>query len=856
MTKLQSRINLLTVLALVGGQAIAAGQAQAQDIPTVPLTISATPNQPQPATTLGEWQAQIDADASVVQITEIRVEPTETGLQVSLVADGVLLPPSQSVSGNALVLEFAKATLAEPLRDFAPIEGIALVQATARSGDVVEVVFTGSDAVPVVEINANATGLVLGVTPGVAQAGTEDDAIRILVTGEENDYTVPNVSTGTRTDTPLRDIPQSIQVVPQALLDDQGVIELSDALRNVSGANVSTNDARGKRFTLRGFNDASILRDGVRISNGRNINTGVLELSNIEQIEVLKGPASILFGQIEPGGAINLVSERPLSEPTYELGFKVGNRGLVEPSFDFTGPLSADGRVLYRINGTYRNQEYYHRDFNQPTERYFIAPMITWEISDNTDLLLELELRDTERPNDFGLVAVGDGVAPIPFNRALEDPDLLSSVETNRMGYQFEHRFNEDWKIRNSYYYYTFENTYFSNVAGRLGLSVFDETTGTLRSILSLVTQASTFSELQTNVVGNFKTGDIEHTLLAGVDFFRSQTDTEVFVNLPLFNLNTLDIYNPDYESLESVDFSDPANVSRTFANGRADSWGFYIQDQIKLLDNLIVLAGLRYDIVDQESFQFTPFGEAQSRSDSDAVTPRFGLVYQPTEEISLYGSYSRSFSPNTATTVNGDILEPERGEQIEVGVRAELLDGDLVANLAFFEIDKTNVAVSDPDNANFFIASGGQRSRGVELDIIGEIMPGWTVSANYANIDATVTASDDGTTGNRLFNVPEHNLNFWTNYEIQSGSLEGLSLGLGFNFVDERFGNLDNDFTVDSYFLTNAAIAYQRDNWKAALNFRNLFDITYIGGVANSRESSISPGEGLTVIGSFSITF
>ncbi|MCG8362028.1 MAG: TonB-dependent receptor plug domain-containing protein [Pseudanabaenales cyanobacterium] len=226
-----------------------------------------------------------------------------------------------------------------------------------------------------------------------------------MVTGEEESrYVEPTVTTGTRTDTPLRDIPQSIQVIPQEVIEDQQVIRLGDALRNVSGMVRGAQAFSGERFTIRGFDNAAILRDGFR--QGFDANITFPELSNLETVEVLKGPASILFGSLEPGGVINLISKQPLSEPLYRYGLRVGNRELSEPSLDISGPLDEDGRWLYRLNALYRNEDSF-RDFDTDIERYFVAPTVSWQIGDRTDLTLRLEYTDDEQAADGGLVAIG-----------------------------------------------------------------------------------------------------------------------------------------------------------------------------------------------------------------------------------------------------------------------------------------------------------------------------------------------------------------------------------------------------------------------------------------------------------------
>ncbi|MEM0981576.1 MAG: TonB-dependent receptor [Cyanobacteria bacterium P01_H01_bin.58] len=846
------------MLTVVSGQIIVAEAALAQ--PQSEIEAGFQPHRPiapstQPTTTVAEWMAQIEA--ALIQITRVRLEDTEAGLRVILeTADGELAVPTTTVSGNALIAEIPNAVLAllegEEFQQFEPAEGIALVQVTGLPSDRVQVVITGADAPPTAEVSTVATGLTLSIEPGVAQANAADEVLRVVVTGEERSrYVVPNATTATRTDTPLRDVPQSIQVIPQEVLEDQQVFRLNDALRNVSGVTSASNDPRGQRFNVRGFNDTTQLRDGFRISVGAQ-NIGFQELSNIEQIEVLKGPASILFGAVEPGGVINLVSEQPLSEPFYDLSLRVGNRGLLEPSLDFSGPLTEDGRLLYRLNALYRTEDSF-RDYDTEIERSFIAPTISWQISDRTDLTLYFEYSDDERPADFGIIPIGDEVADIPFDRILGEPEDRITAEFLRTGYQFEHRFSDNWKLRNAFSYASYDNAF--EAADRVLAPPPNETTGEVFRRFTRFEFLSDFYELQTNVVGEFSTGPIDHTLLFGVDLFRREAESLLQADFNL--LPPLDIFDPVYRQTPRPDFESLAVTLDQFT--QTDLLGVYLQDQIAFADNLKLLAGLRYETFEQEVVNnptdFVPTG-SESRQTGDAFSPRIGLVYQPIEEVSLFASYSRSFSPNTGTTFDGDLLEPEEGEQFEVGVKAELWEGRLSASLAYFDITLENVQTRDPDNSMFFIATGQERSQGVELDVIGEILPGWNLVANYAYIDARITEDDQGLLeGNRRFSVPNHNFNLWTSYDIQNGPLEGLGFGLGFNFVGERFGDNANSYELDNYFLTNAAISYQHDNWRAGLNIRNLFDVDYIESTNGNRFAAF-PGEGFTLIGSFAIEF
>ncbi|MEM1279050.1 MAG: TonB-dependent receptor plug domain-containing protein, partial [Cyanobacteria bacterium P01_H01_bin.152] len=487
--------------------------------PVLPINLPPdSSSSPQPATTVDEWLAQIEA--SLVQIVGVRLEETVAGLQIVLeTAEGELTAPTTTVSGNALIAEIPNAVLVLPegneFQQFEPAAGIALVQVTALPDDRVQVAITGTDAAPMVELDTAATALTLSVVPGVATS-EGDEAIQIVVTGEEGSrYFEPNTSTATRTDTPLRDIPQSIQVIPREVLEDQQVITLGDALRNVSGVVRSERIFNGERFIIRGFNGATTLRDGFRFNDGGI--AGFLELSNLETIEVLKGPASILAGSIQPGGVINLVSKQPLSEPFYDLELRAGNRGLISPRIDLSGPLTADGRLRYRLNALVRREESF-RGYDTDIERRFVAPTMSWQIGDRTDLTVYLEYLDDERPGDLGLIALGDEVADVPGDLVVGGLDDITREETLRVAYQFEHRFSDRWKLRNGFSFFRSDAS--SEVI--TAFDVLDETTGDILLASSFDDSVETALDLQTNVLGEFNTGSIEHRVLLGVDLFRN----------------------------------------------------------------------------------------------------------------------------------------------------------------------------------------------------------------------------------------------------------------------------------------------------------------------------------------------
>jgi iron complex outermembrane receptor protein len=809
----------------------------------------------QPATTVDEWMAQI-AQAQV-QVTGVQVTATDTGLEITLETSESLETPSTSVVGNALIVDIPNAVLAlsegDEFQAANPTAGIALVSVTSLPGDRVRVAITGVDAPPTANLSVESLGLVLAVTPGTEAAETDEDAIQVVVTGEQDEgYSPSDATTATRTDTPLRDIPQSIQVIPQQVLEDQQVIQLREATRNVSGVIEGSNFGNsGDAFLIRGFQTNNVLLDGIELgtSNLGN-NSSFRETANIERVEVLKGPASVLYGTLEPGGIINVVTEQPLEDPFYEVELQAGNFGLLRPSIDLSGSLNSDRTALYRLNAVYQTADDF-REFDQGIERIFVAPVLSLAITDNTDLTLNFEYLYDERPFDRGLAAIGDEIADIPFDRILGEPDDVNIRNQYVAGYRLEHRFSENWQLRNVFRYISTERTTraFQN-RGNL-----NEETGELARDITDQNGTIEGYALQTNLVGEFSTGSIEHTLLLGADFSRETND---FDNRSALERSIINIFDPVYGA-PRPSRSELENERQSLFGGTVRAFGLYLQDQIALTDNLKLLVGGRFDIVDQDSF-FTSVSAGDVLSDTtdqqqdEAFSPRIGIVYQPIEPLSLYASFSRSFAPNFGTTVEGDILEPTRGTQYEVGVRGEFFENRLTTNVAAYYLTKTNIAATDPDNPDFSIATGEQRSQGIELDVIGEILSGWNIIASYAYTDAEVT-EDEGSPleGNRLAGVPKHAASLWSTYEIQSGDLQGLGFGLGLFFVGDR-QDLENSFSVPSYLRTDASLFYRRDNWRAGINVRNLFNIDYTEAVDD--RAVITPGTPFTIVGSVSVTF
>jgi iron complex outermembrane recepter protein len=781
---------------------------------------------------------------NLTRVTGVELQQTNKGLEVILktVAGSERLVPLILPEGNNLIIDILDATLAFAIRNGVtetnPSTGIRRVSLVKVDNSSIRLTITGEKQAPTAEVLPSRQNLVLNINPqGTTARQTPDEEIEIIATGEGNDdnYYVPDANTTTKTDTALRDTPASIQVIPQKVIEDQGATNVREIVRNVSGVNFSSAaGGRDEQFIIRGF-QANIFRNGFR-DNSFSTRTES-ELANIDRVEVLKGPASVLFGRAEPAGIINYVTKQPLREPYYEVSFTAGDFSFYRPSLDFSSPLTEDGDLAYRLNVAYENAGSF-RDGVQ-TERFFIAPTLSWQISDDTELSLEFSYLDDTRPVDRGLVVLSDNeVADIPISTYLGDPEPRENFDETRTELYLDHRFNDNLSLRSGIRYGV------STEDGPGATVQIDGPSEDDRNFPVSTNSGYQFYEtftFQNDLIAKFNTGSVKHTVLFGLEYYNGFNSFEGGFR----GGDTIDIFNP------STDFDFGPFESFGVFEDREDSFGIYLQDQIALLDNLQFVIGGRFDTFNGESNNLTD-GEI-TETEADAFSPRVGLVYQPIEPISLYASYTRSFTPATGRSINNEPFEPQRGTGYEIGVKTEIIKNRLSSTLAFYDTTLTNVATTDPNNDLFEIQTGEQNSQGIELDLSGEILPGWDIFAGYAYTDAKITEDNTFTVGNRLESAPEHDLNFWTAYTIQRGDLAGLGFGLGIFYVSESPGDLDNSFFLEDYTRVDAALYYERDNFKATLNFKNLFDVRYFEG---SGREEVTPGDPFTLLGNISVKF
>ncbi|AFZ30782.1 TonB-dependent siderophore receptor [Gloeocapsa sp. PCC 7428] len=810
---------------------------------------------PFPATSVKELLSQSPTNTpSLVQITEVEAVPTDQGVEVILQTPfGEQLQVTNRSSGNNYIADIPNAQLRLPIGDSftfrseKPVTGITEITVTNFDANTVRVSIIGETALPTIELFDSDRGLIIGAiapVPSAQQPPAEDEPIEILVTGEQDGYRVPNASVGTRTDTPLRDIPQSIQVIPQQVLQDRQARSITEGLENTAGITSIVSPASGRDyFTIRGFETyGGFLINGIpdpQISSDGSF-------VNAERLEVLRGPAAALYGETGSiSGTINVVTRQPLSYPFYEVSATAGSYNDYQGVIDLSGPLDDTGMLLYRLIVSYRNYNSF-LDFDENTET-FIAPSLALRFSQNTDLVIEgdvniLEQNGREAQPILGTVLENpNGEVSRSFNAA--GPLNNEQRINGRIGYRLEHRFNNNWRLRNAFRY-TFYADDNNNGEPIIFYDSLADDNRTLNRGFLIGSQFYNNFNLDTNLLGTFNTGTIEHQLLIGFSLNQNTTD----LNYEFGDAQPVDIFNPVFDQTVN-----PTGQLSTDSFTTRGTFGVYLQDQIAIAENLKLLLGGRVDFF--EETQDDRLADEETSQSDTAFSPRVGIVYQPLPPISLYASYARSFAPTIGIAAGGDTFRPERGTQYEVGIRADITD-QLSANLALYDLTRSNVTTPDPNNPVFSVQTGRQRSRGVELDISGEMTPGWNIIGGYAYTDARITEDNDPTIeGNRRYSAPEHSFSLWTTYRIQDGDLQGLGFGVGVYYLGERWADNANTVELPSFFRTDAAIFYERDRFRAAVNFRNLFDVeNYTSDYGSG--TFVNRGAPFTVLGTVSWQF
>lgn len=672
-------------------------------------------------------------------------------------------------------------------------------------------------------------------------------------------YVAPVTTTGSKTDTPLIEAPQSVGVVTRSQIDDQAALSVSQALRYTAGVLGEVRpSARYDSVFVRGFGGQGTsaayvnFLDGLR--QGRGLYFGVPNTDPwlMERIEVLRGPASVLYGQTGAGGLVNLVSRRPSPVASNEVRIEAGTDALLQTAFDFTGPATEDGKFLYRLTGIARTSDTQY-DFARE-ERIAIAPALTWRPDEDTSLTVLASYQYDPEGGFYNFVPAVGTVLPSQFGRIPRsfqggDPNFNRFTRTQAsIGYQFEHRLSDVWTVRQNFRY-----SHIDAEVNVISVRAVNGRIGT-RGATYVSDHANAYA-LDNQAQATFTTGPLQHTALFGVDWQRTSARARQGLNNA--TVPSLDVFAPSYYQAIPAIATSPAGLT----NQEIDQVGFYAQDQIAL-DRFRFNVGVRYDRADlgTTTHQASGANASQSSQFDDKVTWRAGALYLFDNGLAPYASYSTSFLPNTGTAApqrGSGTFSPTTGEQFEVGIKYQPQGMNSFIQLAAYQIRQQNVLTQDPVYLTYSVPQGEIRSRGIELEGRASLTDGLDLLGAYSYIDAEITNSNNaGVSGNRVPQVPNHMASGWANYRFLEGPLRGLQLGGGVRYVGSTYGNDINTFKVDAVTLFDAAIRYDLGarfesarGLEVAVNAQNIEDKDYIASCASL--TSCYYGTGRVVLGS-----
>jgi len=638
----------------------------------------------------------------------------------------------------------------------------------------------------------------------------------------------------TKIDTPVIEAPQAISIISRDQMEMRGVQSMTEALRYVPGTVVDNYgyEPRGYEYViLRGFDAlyTGNYRDGLNQATGLYFASFVTEPYGVDGIEVIRGPASALFGQSDAGGIVNRLSKRPGTHVVPEVEVQVGNFNRKQLALDVGGSLTSDQSLMYRLVGVGLDsdtQGRYPQGDRPSMDHVYFAPSLLWQPSENTSITF---LTDMRKGNSKGYSLYArrpDG----SFSGVLQgEPNFIKYDQDQfSLGYQFEHKFNERWTLRQNFRYARAD----VDAHEIFPLDFLDERTLMRYSVATQERLDQTL--LDTQLHARLATGAAEHNLLLGVDVSRVDADLKLYMG----TAPDLDLYDPVYGL--PVGAPDFLLIQGTQENRQT---GVYLQDQIHINERWIVTLGSRYDWTDSETVDQLAASTIEFRD--KAFTGRAGLTYRFANGLAPYVSYTQSFLPQGGIDFNNNPFKPSKGEQYEIGLKYQTPSGRSLLTAALFDLTKTNILTPDLDHEFFSRTSGERRSRGLELEAQTQLTDAWHVSAQYTYLDAEVTKSNDIDLGKRPIQIPEHTAALWTDYAF-SGALQGFSLSGGVRFVGERFDDWANIYSSPSYTLFDAAVRYETGRWRVQLNSANLFDKRYFA--SGSRGSGYYMGSERTV--------
>jgi iron complex outermembrane receptor protein len=668
----------------------------------------------------------------------------------------------------------------------------------------------------------------LALPAHAADTVTAAEAQRKATTLEGVQVTAPiarDSDSVTKTDTPIVEIPQSVSVITDEQMRVRAIHGIEEAVWYTAGAQGGGYgpDSRSDWLLVRGFAPARYM-DGLALPAGSGTELTRIEPYGLERLEVLKGPSSVVYGAMPPGGMLNMVSKRPTEQPLHEVGVELGSFDLRQGTFDFGGPLNDSGTLLYRLTGLARNSDSmvdYIKD-----DRYYLAPALTWKPDNSTSLTVLSHFQKADTASGGGFLPASGTLltnpnGKIPRNRFTGEPgqnDYNKKIAS--IGYEFHHDFASGLAFNQNLRYGKADVDNNGANVGAFGLLGDGRTL--LRYLFPNENHTRTFG-VDNNLQYTFDAGRVQHVLLAGVDYRRAKDD---YASAFDFNVAGLDVFAPVYGSPVTV----PAYTSHTMQTQA--QLGVYLQDQIKLGRWGITLGG-RQDHVKTDTDNV--IGASSAHQIDDAFSGRVGVNYLFDNGLAPYVSWSHSFQPTVGTDFAGKAFEPTTGDQYEAGLKYQPVGGNGLLTLSAYQITQQNSLTIDPNHTLYQVQQGETRLRGIELEGRWNIGRNLALYGDYTYSDSKVTRTNDlPSLGKQIALLPKQQASLGADYTIVGGPLAGLGFGGGVRYVGEHYGDIYNDWKTPSYTLLDAAVHYDTGNWRFQLNAMNLTDKEYVS-VCNS---------------------
>jgi iron complex outermembrane receptor protein len=639
--------------------------------------------------------------------------------------------------------------------------------------------------------------------------------------GPVHGFVATRSGTGTKTDTPLIETPQSISVITTDQVRNQGAESMGAALRYTAGVSGDVNGGSDTRFgglQIRGFDMTmpGLYIDGLRVPSSNYVHFNGLEPYGAERLEVLKGPASAMYGGSGTGGLLNYVTKLPTAQQFGEISVSGGSFNRYQGQFDMGGSANKEGTVLWRLTGVVRDGET-QVDFTKDN-RIFIAPAVTFKPNDDTTITFLANYQKDKAgwglqflPASGTLWPNNGRTIPVSFFAGVPAFDAFNT-EIATAGYQLAHDFSDNITFRQNLRYawqHNLEKVFY-------GAGYTDEAAGQYARVGSMSNSTVNSFAVDNQLQGKFNTGFFNHTTLIGVDY--RNTSFRDIAHSVTTSIPDINVFNPVYSNDWTIGgLTDNTGIKQSQV-------GFYAQDQIKL-GRLSFQLGGRQDFV--TTTVDSGLANTTTSTDASAFTGRAGVMYNFDSGIAPYFSYSESFLPVLATNAAGRLLNPETGVQYEVGVKYQPVGLNALFTLAAFDLTRDNVVTYAPPS--YTAEQTGQvKSRGIELEGTVSLADGWNLRAAYAYVDAVLT-QDPVKLGKGPPTVPLNRASLWSDYTLQSGMFAGVQFGGGVRYVGTTWGDDANSFKVGASTVMDALIAYSRDNWRLSLNMTNLADIRYV---------------------------